>query len=1321
MAAIPIGTPFLFEGEKYLDSRQGLANTLDDLKNWSTSIPPGFEVYVKSENAWYQYRPDEDRYKDTGYFKRRDIVTEVVTTRDDLPGLEPSVTTGTIVYIQDEDDFVYYTSEGLWARWGVQSIHTGIEPPENKESLWIDTTNQAYDVTDQIASINKAILALQKQVNILMTIRTNGVISGSLSDSTRVELINSADPVQPEDSDYDPEYDPEDEEVIPDYPSSKEPTVNHISMKMGSWAEMNNNLRNFINGELIWCTDRTKLYIYINGILYAVSNGEGSSDDDMTDERVIELIDQQLQSVESIGFEQLGSIGTRYIARVNEEGKLVVYKEGLDERAPEPTENYYYNAPVSKEGLLINSFYLGGVDNDEHSYQPCSHNFVEISNVWTDGKKINEDGDSVQLSISLNGFYLLYFGSNVSKWQVLPLWGEIPAGGTFLIRGAQCSVMDANTTKIKVKTYDLEWKDSEGNPIKFSQDMASFYLCWGTEDGKFYPLGSDTAIDTLPTDAPLMNADAGTCAKGYVDLIGFNNSILCEKSAFTLNTGYSASDVLFRRWYPLDPVTQSNPKEGIIKHNNKKYWTAAFLNGSNIGEKCDITELTPKASYEGKTISATRSLFLESEPNTITCTFGIQATDNTATGGPGATRGFCWNSVGYFDEYLMFRAKGSSNWITVESIKPELNSSEYVASLPSGVSVPPCIRDSAYYDYFVRQRWETCYNQTITTHKVLISGLTAGTYEYKIVRNPGEAYREGFTVSDDQFTYTSKVKEFTVHSDAQVETFNFVQVTDQQGANWDEYEVWNLSARIIAKNEGSGIPNYNFVINTGDICYNGSRSNEWIDYYRGYEPLGNKEEMLTVGNNDLAPISMRHVGNGKESPWKINVYVIDYFYAVEIDTLNPQVMTGISASSDQEVQYKFPSLYSFNYGKFHFLSILSEVRTISNKVEDGETSYLAQSTVNEIFGIKDVLRGDGKNKNASAIYDVEEEWVIKDLLLWKNNRNPEAIANFTTRDAERYNEDLLDSCSKCIVYIHEMPFNIISESSYTSYDNKQDIPRETAKAYLNRYHNYEYQRLFKLWGIRLIMGGHKHTAALTEPVYDAPPGYNPITQRIEGEEVTHIYSSDLLNDAFDSTHTTGMFDSASSFRPFMQVLNTEFDLKWDILREYCNEVYNNSESPITAEEVEIAPGEFRTDLMSTVTSPKIRIEVVDSLSAPSYVMCQATGFKNKSNSELAAPIIPWEKFFIPNTTLQQQCYPFFTVYKVSDSEVSVDMYQIKGMYNAGSEAEGSKAGYWDLTKIYTKSNTLEGNRQYYVDNCQLNLFNNTGTTENPQGTKINLD
>lgn len=1285
----------------------------------------------------------------------------------------------------DEEDYKLYKKTQdqnlIIQQWGKQknTLYTGNTPPDDKEALWVDTNNNYYGSDATIYSIQKAINALQQQLDVLMGLRVQGVISGTVEDSARTSMIKASTPQIPSivleqlqeqldsgEITYE-EYNERLQELTdtgdgikPNYSEGNEPTVNHISIKMGTWDQLNGNKRNFINGELLWCTDKTKLYIYNNGILYAVG-GSGSTNDDstMNEQQINDLIDSKLESVEQIGFIPVGSDSAKYIAKVNNEGKLVVYDNSLDDYPESPSTNYYYSGTVSNEGLVINSFYLGGNSNDEHSYQPCSHNFVEIANVWMDGKANTKD-------ISLNGLYLLYFGENVSKWQILPLWGKIPAGGTFLIRGAQCSVMDSNTTKLKIKNYDMEWNISSTDsstgeivqsPIKFSQDNAVFYLCWGTKDQKFYELNSDTPTDNLSTTLQLMDSSNSTCAKGYIDLASFNNEKICEKSTYVLPTGKKAKDVLFRRWYMLDPVTQSNPKDGISKHNNRKYLSATYLTGANVGENCSIEEFTPKTSYENKTIGNTRSLFLENEPNTITCTFGIQATDNTNSTdgvkgsngkGIGATRGFCWNSVGYFDEYLMFKKQSDTEWKKVESIKENITAESYRSQLlEQGVTIPLCINND-YKQYYERIRWETSYGQSVTTHKVLISGLTSGKYEYKIVRDNGIAYKDGYNVSDESYTYTSKIRTFTVHSDSEVTSFNFVQTTDQQGANWEEYELWNLSARVIArehdkwvngytetKSDGSteyhqpqtvGIPNFNFTINTGDICYNGSRSNEWIDYYRGYEPLADKEEMLTVGNNDLAPISMRDIGNGKESPWKINVGVIDYFYAVEIDTRNPCIFSGKSAINEsQTVQYKIPSLYSFNYGKFHFVSLLSEIRTISNKTSYGTTddsgklidpentsakdSNIEQSTVNAIFGIKDSLRGDGSNKNASAIYDVEEEWIIKDLLLWKGQEIP----NNFDRNEQRYNSTLVNNCEKCIFFIHEMPFNIISQSSYDNYEQGAVVPRETAKAYLNRYHNYEYQRLFKLWGIRMAIGGHKHTAALTGPVYDAPPGYNPITKQINN--ISDHNSDDILNDS--AINSSGVFDPQSSFRPFMQVTVQDFNSNWDTYRNYTKEVYNNSSQSLTfigeTSNITLASKSYNDSVRTSIMYPKLRLEVVDTITAPSYVMCQATGFKNKSNSDLAADIIPWERFFVKGSgdSIKGQCYPFFTLYKLDNSSITVSMYRIGGFYEPSD-----KAGYWDLTKIYNRFDSLEENRKYYTENSRIELFNDSSD----EGTKINL-
>jgi hypothetical protein len=62
----------------------------------------------------------------------------------------------------------------------------------------------------------------------------------------------------------------------------------------------------------------------------------------------------------------------------------------------------------------------------------------------------------------------------------------------------------------------------------------------------------------------------------------------------------------------------------------------------------------------------------------------------------------------------------------------------------------------------------------MTTHKVMIAGLTDGTYEYKI----GRADENG-----NPTDYVSKVRTFKVKKDADVTSFDFIQTTDQQGAN----------------------------------------------------------------------------------------------------------------------------------------------------------------------------------------------------------------------------------------------------------------------------------------------------------------------------------------------------------------------------------------------------------------------------------------------------------------------------------------------------------------------------------------------------------
>lgn len=70
---INIGTNFLYKGELFLDSRQGLAKTKEDLRNWSIPVPDGFEVYLDLENdpSWYTYNSKNSIDGETGKFRKR--------------------------------------------------------------------------------------------------------------------------------------------------------------------------------------------------------------------------------------------------------------------------------------------------------------------------------------------------------------------------------------------------------------------------------------------------------------------------------------------------------------------------------------------------------------------------------------------------------------------------------------------------------------------------------------------------------------------------------------------------------------------------------------------------------------------------------------------------------------------------------------------------------------------------------------------------------------------------------------------------------------------------------------------------------------------------------------------------------------------------------------------------------------------------------------------------------------------------------------------------------------------------------------------------
>lgn len=1204
-------------------------------------------------------------------------------------------------------DYVDNAVENIDSTFIDSSIHIGDTAPEINTKLWIDTTDDNLEKVESqsavIESIQNAIYILQQKVSKLTLLRTNGIVSGSVTDSTLTELGNSAEPVIPAIIADQIEDDNEDTE-FPEYAVETEPTVNHISIKMGTWRDIQTSKKFFINGELVWCTDKSTMYIYVNGEFKRVASSSSSPDDEpIIDDETMDTteLQQYLDNLDHINFIPVKDPESKYTVKVNEYGNLIVYNSNNDSVLPEPGSRGLYIPGYSNiGGLIINSFYLGGADKDEHSYQPCSHNFVEIANITYN-------------DINLNGLCLMYT-SGTGYWYKLPLWGICKAQSTFLVRGAQCSVMDVNTTKIKVNSFDLEWNTDSGL-IKFDRgkNQATFYLCWCdlNNNNQIYIMsGSEDIKANNPTQLTnIFSADWKTVAKGYIDLVGVGNTSYYEKNAYLMPNGTSIDEnTLFVRTYTIDPVTQSNGK-GVAKRDNKKFWR--HVNLSECVET-GLERYTPKASYQNKNLSNDKHNFVENKPNTITCSFGIQATYKDAS--HPATRCFNWNSVGYYDEYVWYKKKTDSQWNRVESYKTGV---DYSSSGLNRATDPACVK-TGFSKYYTRIRWETFYGQPITTHKVMITGLTDGVYEYKVGR------------SDEQGNptdYVSDVREFTVKSNSQVTSFDFIQTTDQQGANWEEYQTWSLSADFINQNERVdktpklannevapiNTVDFDFTINTGDITYNGSRPNEWIDYYDGYKYLDDKEEMFTLGNNDLAPVppdyinsndpvllGMTLLGQGDERPDKVNHVVSDLFYTQEMDPNNPPEFEGFDIKDPTKTikkTYKIPALYSFNYGDFHFISLNSEIRTYA---QDDEKADVA-STVTGEFGVYD----DGQGRKA-VVYDNVEDWLVRDLLIWKNNGTlPSSYDSANPKD-HRFDPR---NCQKAIIYTHEMPFTITAAATYLNYLTKTgDTYRETQKANLNRKHDFEFQRLFKIWGIRLVFGGHKHTCSISMPIYDAPTNFIPYEHDYSTNEDCNVLMASLYG--------------RDTFNPIIQVLRTDNNNKWGLDAKvgyaldsfnYRGNIFNSTNTDVTVRNVSIASQSTRE---SNVEKPLCRYEIVDSISAPTYVMCQATGYKILSNSDTSdkEERCQWQKALIPGSELTstdgtlkeskfepiEQCYPFYTRYHVTNNSIDVNMYRVAGLYDPSSAS-----GYWNVNRDMPNGHDakMQDLRRKFWAGCEISL------------------
>lgn len=591
--------------------------------------------------------------------------------------------------------------------------------------------------------------------------------------------------------------------------------------------------------------------------------------------------------------------GTDYILKVNNDGVLYAIKANEVPIATAPTTA---SNKLAVGKLFINSFYCGGVGEEinEHTINYCSHNFVELSNL-TD-KDINLEGMSLQYSAGDN-----------TDWKVLPLKGIIKAHGTFVIRGAQCSVLNSPTTKIKVENYDMEWHISEGEPIQFSTEQSKFYLTF--------------TITPCDVTNPYTMVTSTTGITGYIDLVGVKSDggtmNTCEGK---VRTGLKNSR-LFKKYYAMDPGAKAI--KTLAKRSNANDINYVDLSKNDGDVVRDISVYTPKASYESKSLFYDKTDMEYGKPSMITCSFGIQATDNTKNGGAGATRCFNWLSRELDCAYIWITTD-KNNWGT-----PHMTFYEGDG------------RTAYTLEQYNRLITEYTNNTTIISNKFIMSGLTAGTYYYVA----GKKNSDGTPNLDG----CTDIHTFTVRTDEDIETngFSFVQTTDQQGFMWDEYQLWKAACALIHKEDTDN--KIQFMLNTGDMTQDGNRLYEWLDYFNGKGELSNMEEMATIGNNDLSHRYLYAVSNGDDDD-KVWLENITFFYTFELDEKNLPIFEV------EGNKYYIPAIYSFNYGNVHFMCMNSEIKNIVETGKD-DLGYGFQSYGNFYPQIKTWCENDMANNS----------------------------------------------------------------------------------------------------------------------------------------------------------------------------------------------------------------------------------------------------------------------------------------------------------------------------------------------------------------------
>ena len=1039
-----------------------------------------------------------------GYYQ---VATQL--ERDEIPNERRKI--GMFCYVE-ADDITYKWTGTTWEEFqsgsgdsegGNVLIQSTTPDSTDNDKLWVNPAgNLTSAETTAITALTAAYSALVARLETLEYLR-NKIDCGT--------TVNSSNTVYAGLTGVEPEV-TQTWETIDETggaePEESEPNVNHFCPKRDTLTNFNN--YSAVDGELVYVTDKKYLMIYQNSawVIIASSSTPTPDDDDLTG--ILEKLQFSAATLGTDGTWTVSSTLT-YVVRVNADGEFVISNSTIEDTTKiQSLEDGLTASSQRLRGLTISMVYAGGTSSTTSSYMPCSHNFVELYN-------------NTDTQINMRGLCLWFSNTDGVAWTRIPLYGLLPVHRCFLIRGAACSDVLANTTVLNIDKYDVD-----NSTLKLDQTKYKIFLGYDPTLYSSTLVASVNGTITSPWDytattpAPAMVNSVGI---GYIDFVGAGatktDMISCEMAttAGSCVININSQRGIYRSFL-ADTVKNSEGAYDDTNVNATDYKLIDYWENPNNENNVDM--YMPYCVKDGeKDMFFNKHKYSTTKPAWVSQSYGIN---------PNTTRCFSWISVGYYNEYLQYRVQGTTTWTQVESINisDETVRTTYNALTNQYPLLYACysrVRKRAYdgtrytgHKVIIGPQFAGYYGSTIANSITVTSANTSPViYEYRVGR-------EGCW-SD---TYTFKMKYFDKTTSARA-----LQVTDQQGWDFWEYEPWRVSAEAIKAKLDEDLAagresDYDFIMNTGDFSQNGCRPNEWVDYFepvRSWMP--NYPTMCVIGNNDLGPATEAET-TGKINPDLFSIYFcyeypngnipfidINYLYGVNASGYSVPVYTTDNSSATYMAASKYinkllmRSVYYFDLGCTRFIGI--NAQRYIGYIEPGSSG---------------VTEGIGKLGGDVTVYNT-----------WLAAPNSETYTNFVDGSQFSWIYGVLDDANENTnilfktIITHDCPVSIATDlqiktgSAYAARicrlnrDGWAETVTSGVRAgwdgdYKDNYascahsdsNKYAFNRQTAARGVNLFIGGHKHTYSRSYPTLETEITYTDGANYVVKDSTTPTFN-----------------------------------------------------------------------------------------------------------------------------------------------------------------------------------------------------------------------